>query len=116
DVGAAHVSQQRVERARDHQLDSNGGGEVEAGVRGVHALVDEVGVEDAALDQLDPVGRQEVLHVVPVARAQVVEDLHVVASGGQGLDEMGADEASSAGDQISHAKRRPAAATACPRI
>jgi hypothetical protein len=75
---------------------------VEAAVHLLHAVVDEVPVEDRALDELDVVRAREVLQVAPAARAEIVEDEHFVAARDQRVDEVRPDEACASGYQVTH--------------
>ena len=64
----------------------------------------EVEVRDVALDEL---GAR--LDVAQVAGGQVVDDADALAAGEQGLGEVGADEAGSAGDDVQgHGVRKSA--------
>src|SRR5262249_21091567 len=69
--------------------------------RAMHPLVR----AQLALDAL----RLEALEVGPVARGEVVEHAHVVASLDKGVDEVRADEAGAAGDERSHGSHFPRA-------
>ena len=91
-VGAAHVAEQRVDGTVDHEADADRRGEVKAGVDPVEQLVDQIPIEHGPLDELHPARSEQVLDVAETARAQVVEDDHVVPVGAQAIAKVGADE------------------------
>ena len=65
------------------------------------AAVDDGAVANVADDELG-IGRQVLRHAVVNLRVERVEDPHLVPGGEQAVDEMGADEAGTAGDEDAH--------------
>ena len=65
------------------------------------APIDDGAVANVADDQLG-IGRQVLRHAVMNLRVERVEDPHLVAGGEQAVDQMGADEAGTAGDEDAH--------------
>jgi hypothetical protein len=102
DLGAADVGRQALQWLVDDELHADGGGEVEAHVDAGHDVVEQVRVEDAAEDELHVVALAQVLDVLQAAGGQVVQDDHRVAARQEGVGEVGADEAGSAGDEGAH--------------
>jgi hypothetical protein len=78
---------------------------VEAHVGACNEVVEQVGVEDAAEDELDIVAVPQVLDVLQAPGREVVEEDHRVAPREQRVGEVGADEPGSAGDEGAHGTR-----------
>ena len=98
-VRAADVAEQRAQRRGDDELHADGGGEVQRRVGRGHEVVDELGVERRALDQLDVGMPVQMGDRVAPAGGEVVEEDDALAAGEQRVREVGADEAGAAGDQ-----------------
>ena len=96
DLATADVRRQALERLVHDQLNADGGREVEADVGPGHEVIEQVGVEDAAKDELDAISLAQVLDVLEPTSAEVVQQDQAVAAGKEGVG-MGADEAGSAG-------------------
>ncbi len=76
------------------------------GLAARRSALDQLGVGNVPLDKLKQGVVQ--LQVVALARGEVVDDAHGVATRQQGVTQVGADEAGTAGDQdggISHGDR-----------
>ena len=84
-------------------LDRRGRGLVQHALHVLHRTAADLGIRDAALDEMDAVGdRGEIL---PPPRRQVVQDHHLVPGGDKVLHHVRADEAGSARNQESHPLR-----------
>ena len=94
----------------DDELDADRGGQVHDDVALVHELVDDELVEHRAVDEAEVGVVAQVVEVAQAAGGQVVERDHAVAPGEQGLDQVRADEAGTAGDQIAPAHQGDARA------
>ena len=84
----------------DRPRDRPDRGQVDDRVAARRRVVQRGGVQDGALDELDPVPDR--IEPPGESRRQVVDDGHLVARRQQRPHEMMADEASSAGDQDPH--------------
>ena len=102
-VDPADVGQQRLERAVDHELDADRGGQVQDHVGLADQVVDQAGVGRAALDERRPAIGQEMVDVAQAPGAEVVQQEHVVPQCGERVAEVRADEAGAAGDEVPHA-------------
>ncbi len=105
DLRAVHVGLDRAHRGFDDELDADGGGEMEHDI----GAVDELGRERLVHDRVDHVVETrpplEVGDVVHRPRGQIVDDHDVMASGEQGVGQMGSDESGAAGEQCFHVPR-----------
>jgi hypothetical protein len=103
ELRAVDVRLDRLDRPLHDQLHAHRGGQVEDDVTPLHRRLERL----LAHDRVDPERqagiRAHAGEVRLAAGAEVVEDLDLHPSREKGLDEMGADEAGSAGDESAHA-------------
>ncbi len=66
DLGAPDIGRQALEGLLHDELDTHGGGQVEHCVTPAHHVVDQVGIEDRAEDELEVTPPEQVLDVGPL--------------------------------------------------
>jgi hypothetical protein len=82
-----------------YPVHADGGGEVIDHVHPGDEPLDQIGIQDRGVDQLELPPMLHASQVGAATRGQVVEHGHVVAAFDQPLDQVGTNETRAAGDQ-----------------